>query len=327
MSAPRPLSITLAVSLALACAGCGSSSGSGAATQSVEQSPSASTRIKRDPGNASRPPITIGSKNFTEEFILGEIYTQALRAAGYRVRKRLNVGAEQVAYKDVRDGAVGAYPEYIGTALTSFCGLTPTAVPKDVGRAYARTKACVARQRITALAPTPFTDSNGFAMTEERAQELGVRRLSDLRGKAQNLTLSGSKECRTRTDCKVGLERTYGLRFRQYSPVDLSLRHEVLTRGLADVSVVFTTDGQIRADHLRLLVDDRGFLPPYNVTLLVRNSVLRAAGPDLPRVVAQVQKGLSTRVMQELNSRVDLDKDTPEEAAKVYLQQFGLVAP
>jgi glycine betaine/choline ABC-type transport system substrate-binding protein len=91
--------------------------------------------------------------------------------------------------------------------------------------------------------------------------------------------------------------------------------------------VVFTTDGQIRADKLRLLVDDKRFLPPYNVSLLLRDEVLRSAGPDLPRVVAQVQRELTTRVMQELNSRVDLDHDTPEQAAKAYLQQFGLIAP
>ena len=327
MTVARSLSLALVAVAALAWAGCGGGSDSAPSSRSIEQAPPPTALIKHDAANARRPVITISSKNFTEEFILGQIYAQALEAAGYRVRKQLNVGAELVAYKALRDGKIDAYPEYMGTALTSFCDVRPAAVPKAVDRAYARTRACVARDGVAALPPTPFTDSNGFAMTQQRANELGIRKLSDLRGKAKDLVLSGSHECRSRTDCKLGLERAYGLRFKSFDEVDVSLRHEVLTRGLADVSVVFTTDGQIRADHLRLLEDDRRFLPPYNVSLLLRKDVLRAAGPDLPRVVAMVQKGLTTRVMQELNSRVDLDKDTPEQAAKAYLQQFGLIAP
>ncbi|MDP9346550.1 MAG: quaternary ammonium transporter [Actinomycetota bacterium] len=326
MRAVRPVLVALIVVTALVWAGCGGGN-SEPTTETVQPAARPSTLITRDDANARRPVITFSSKNFTEEFILGEIYTQALRAAGYRIRKKLNIGDEEVAYKALRDGEIDAYPEYIGTALTNFCGVASEAVPKVVARASADLRECVAKEGVAALPPTPFTDSNGFAMTEQRAQALGIRKLSDLKGKAQDLVLSGSKECRRRPDCKLGLEMAYGLRFKQYSSVDLSLRHEVLTRGLADVSVVFTTDGQIRADKLRLLVDDKGFLPPYNVSLLIRDDVLRAAGPGLPRVVAQVQRGLTTRVMQELNSRVDLDNDTPEQAAKAYLQQFGLIAP
>ena len=326
MRVGRPVLAALTAAAAVALSACGSG-GSDTTPDAVSPAAAPSMLIKRDAANARRPVIVMSSKNFTEEFILGEIYTQALRAAGYRVRKKLDIGPEDVAYKALRDGGIGAYPEYIGTALTNFCGVKSEAVPKVVARAYADTRTCVGKDRVAALPPTPFTNSNGFAMTEQRAAALGIRTLSDLKGKAQDLVLSGSKECRMRPDCKLGLEQTYGVRFKRYFSVDLSLRHEVLTRGLADVSVVFTTDGQIRADKLRLLVDDKGFLPPYNVSLLLRDDVLRAAGPDLPRVVAEVQRGLTTRVMQELNSRVDLDHDTPEQAAKAYLQQFGLIAP
>lgn len=326
MPARSLVTIALAAVAAFVGTGCGGG-GATPAGASIEQAPPPAALIKRDAANARRPVITMSSKNFTEEFILGEIYAQALEAAGFRVRRKLDAGNEDMAYKALRDGSIGAYPEYIGTALTSFCSVRPGAVPKNVARAYADARACVGRDGVAALPPTPFTDSNGFAMTQQRANELGIRKLSDLRGKAQDLVLSGPHECRRRTDCKLGLERAYGLHFKSFNEVDVSLRHEVLTRGLADVSVVFTTDGQIRADRLRLLEDDRRFLPPYNVSLLLRRDVLRAAGADLPRVVAMVQKGLTTRVMQELNSRVDLDKDTPEQAAKAYLQQFGLIAP
>ena len=176
---------------------------------------------------------------------------------------------------------------------------------------------------MTALPPTPFTNSNAVGMTQARAAELGVKTISDLKDKAGKLTLSGSKECRRRLDCKLGLERIYGLKFEKYLPTELADRHSVLTSGKADVSIVFSTDGQITTDDLLVLEDDKKLFPPYNVSLVVNDKAAQKAGPDLPKIVAQIQQDLSTKVMQELNSRVDLDKEKPAEVARAYLQQFG----
>jgi osmoprotectant transport system substrate-binding protein len=162
-------------------------------------------------------------------------------------------------------------------------------------------------------------------MTQVRAQELGIKTISDLRSKAPRLTLSGSKECRTRLDCKLGLEQVYGLKFKKFVPVDLALRHEVLEKGQADVSIVFTTDPQIKREGEVLLEDDKGMFPPYNSTFLMKKSTADAAGPDLAATIDAVNKGLTADVMQELNARVDLDKDTPEQAAQAYLKQFKLI--
>ena len=147
--------------------------------------------------------------------------------------------------------------------------------------------------------------------------------ISDLRKLAPKLTLSGSPECRRRLDCKLGLERIYGLHFKHYVPTALPDRHKVLTSGKADVSIVFSTDGQITADDLLVLEDDKKLFPPYNVSLVVNDKAAQRAGPDLPKIVGQVQQDLSTKVMQELNSRVDLDKERPAAVARDYLQQFG----
>lgn len=218
-----------------------------------------------------------------------------------------------------------AYPEYTGTALTSFFGVKPDDVPKDSQQAFEQVKTEAAKVGLTALPPTPFTDSNGFAMTAAKAKELGVTKISDLADKADQLTLSGSPECRQRTDCYLGLQQVYGLKFKKYLPVDLAKRHSVLTDGQADVSVVFTTDGQIKEDNLVVLEDDKQMLPPYNVTLLVRDQAIAAAGPDFAATVEKVQKGLTTPVMQELNSRVDLDKQTPQKVAHDYLTESGYI--
>ena len=276
-------------------------------------------------GAGSTPVITVGSKNFTEEFILGNIYAQALEAAGYKVKTQLNLGSEQIAYKALKNGKIDGYPEYTGTALTSFYKVDIADVPKDPQEAFDLTKTNAEKDGVVALTQTPFTDSNGFAMTQAKADELGVKNLSDLADKAGDLTLAGPPECRQRADCKLGLEKVYGLKFKKFISIDLAKRHEVLDNGQADVSLVFTTDGQIKAQNLALLGDDKSLFPPYNITFLVRKETVDSH-PGMDAVIEQVEEGLSTEVMQELNSRVDLDKQKPEDVAKAYLTESGYVA-
>jgi glycine betaine/choline ABC-type transport system substrate-binding protein/ABC-type proline/glycine betaine transport system permease subunit len=327
----RSVLALLAIGLTLGLAACGdddSDSGGSADTgsaASTQSSPAADSKaIKANAENGSKPTVTIGSKNFTEQFILGEIYAQSLQAAGYKIKKQLNLGSEQIALKALKSGSVDAYPEYTGTALTSFFKVKNEDVPKDAGQAFEQTKAEFAKIGFTAMTPTPFTDSNGFAMTQQGAAKAGnVTTLSDLKAKASTLTLAGPPECAQRLDCKLGLEQTYGLKFKTFKSIDLAKRHEVLKNGQADVSLVFTTDGQIKADNLVLLKDDKSLFPPYNASLIVKTSVVDAAGPDFQKTVDAVTSGLSTEVMQELNSRVDLDKETPAKVASEYLKEAG----
>jgi len=325
------LALLAFVVLAFGLAACGSnddnnggSTGSGAAAATTTAPAGNSKVIQSNPDNAGKPTITIGSKNFTEEFILGEIYAQSLKAAGYKIKKQLNLGSEQIALKALKAGQVDAYPEYTGTALTSFFKVKNEDVPKDAQQAYQMTKDEFAKIGFTAMTPTPFTDSNGFAMTQEGAAKAGnVTKLSDLKAKAPSLTLAGPPECAQRLDCKLGLEKVYGLKFKQFKSVDLAKRHEVLKNGQADVSLVFTTDGQIKADNLVLLKDDKSLFPPYNASLIAKTSVADGAGPDFQKTVDAVTSGLTTEVMQELNSRVDLDKETPAKVASEYLKEAG----
>ena len=324
------LALLALVVLAFGLAACGSDSKSNSTSSggtTVATTPAAAggaNVITKNAANGSKPTITIGSKNFTEEFILGEIYAQALQAAGYKVKKQLNLGSEQIALKALKSGQIDAYPEYTGTALTSFFKVKIDDVPKDAAQAYDQTKAEFAKIGFTAFAPTPFTDSNGFAMTQEGAQKAGnATTLSSLQTKAPSLTLAGPPECAQRPDCKLGLEKVYKLKFKTFKSIDLAKRHEVLKNGQADVSLVFTTDGQIKADNLVLLKDDKSLFPPYNASLIAKTSVVDAAGPDFKKTVDLVTKGLTLEVMQELNSRVDLDKETPAKVAGEYLREAG----
>jgi osmoprotectant transport system substrate-binding protein len=310
---------------ALAVAGCGDDDdddGGSAADTSSEQPAS---QIQKNDKNSSTK-VTIGSKNFTEQKVLGEIYAQSLAAAGYSVSKELNLGDEKTALKALEGGDISAYPEYTGTALLSFFGYTADKLPSDEGEAFDLAKEGFAKKNLTALPPTPFVSSNEVAVTKETADKLGLSKISDLRGKSQDLTLYGSPECRQRLDCLLGLEKVYGLKFKKFVPVDIALRHEVLKKGQADVSIVFTTDPQNKREGFVLLEDDKGMFPPYNSTLVVRNDVLDKAGPDFAKTVELVNKDLTDEVMQELNARVDIDKSTPEEVAGEYLKETGLIA-
>jgi osmoprotectant transport system substrate-binding protein len=311
---------------AFAVAGCGDdnndSSSGGSASTSQDKS---SSQIQKNDKNSSTK-VTIGSKNFTEQKVLGEIYAQALGAAGYDVSTQLNLGDEKTALKALEGGDISAYPEYTGTALLSFFGVTADKLPSDETKAYEEVKADFAKKNLTALPPTPFVSSNEVAVTKETADKYSLKTISDLKPVAGKLTLYGTPECRQRLDCLLGLEQVYGLKFKKFVPVDLALRHEVLKKGQADVSIVFTTDPQNKREGFVLLEDDKGMFPPYNSTLVVRNDVIEKAGPDFAKTVDMVSKGLTDEVMQELNARVDIDKSTPQDVAGQYLTESGLIA-
>jgi glycine betaine/choline ABC-type transport system substrate-binding protein len=280
--------------------------------------------IKSNPDNSGIQ-LTVGSKNFTEEYILGNIYAQALTAAGYDVKTNLNLGSEVIAYKALQDGEISVYPEYTSTLLQSIFGAKT--VPADAQEAYDQAKAQLEPKGETAFAPTPFADSNALGMLKSKADELGVTKISDLQGKSQDLNLYGSPECRERADCLVGLQDTYGLQFKSFNPVDIGLRYTVLDKGQADASVVFTSDAQLSAnpDKYVLLQDDKGIFPSGNVIWVTDQATVQKAGPDYAATIEKVQKGLTLPVMQELNARVDIDKQDPAAVATQYLKEDGYI--
>jgi glycine betaine/choline ABC-type transport system substrate-binding protein len=320
------LALLAAMCLAFVLAACGGddekSSSSGSSGSSSENAPG--NEIQKVDGADSKSAVTVGSKNFTEQFVLGEIYSQALEAAGYKVKKQLNLGSELIAHKALQSGKVDAYPEYTGTALTSFFGVKTADVPKDANKAYEDTKAGFAKENITALAPTPFENTYRLGMTKEGAAKIGnPKTISDLKGKESKLSITGFPECKQRQDCLLGVQDTYGLKFGKF--VSSEQKYQVLDSGDADVAFIFTTDGDLAGGKYVVLDDDKKFFPPYNVTFNVRNDALKNLGPEGQKVIEEVQKPLTEKVMQELNARVDIDKKKPADVAASYLQQAGFV--
>jgi osmoprotectant transport system substrate-binding protein len=316
-------SLLLVLVCAVLVTACGGSDDAATPDPTPAQSQSGG-KIQSNPANA-KVELTIGSKNFTEQRVLGEIYAQGLEAAGYTIKKHLDLGDQDMALAALKADTVSAYPEYTGTALIAFFDKRADAVPKDPQQAYEEVKRNFAAEGLVAFPPTPFTSSNEVAVTAETADRLGLKNISDLAGKAKKLVLAGAPECRERLDCLAGLEQVYGLSFKEFMPVKVGQRHEVLSSGRADVSIVFTTDPQIQREREVLLEDDKGMFPPYNSTLVMKQATAEAAGQDLPRTLELIQEQLTDENMQELNARVDLDHKDPAEVAREYLTETGLI--
>lgn len=344
----RPLTalamLVAALSLAVGISACGGSSDSTSSGSTVEESTAEETTapeesetteseevesgsaIQSDPANG-KVSLTIGSKNFPEQEILGEIYTQALSAAGYKVKSDLSLGSETVALKAVESGAISGYPEYASTALTSFFGYEPEEVPSNPNAAWKKANQEFQKKGLEAYEPTPFASANAVGLLKSTAEKYGLEDVSDLKGVSEKLTLYGSPECRERIDCLAGLEKLYGLKFKQFKPVDISLRYTVLDKGQADLSILFTTDPQLAAESNKyvILEDDKKVFPAGNIIFVTTEKVSKEAGPDYQQTITDVQKGLTLEVMQELDARVELEKQTPKEAAAAYLEAAGYV--
>jgi osmoprotectant transport system substrate-binding protein len=318
------VAIVLALILSLALAACGGSGEGTTASGGEEEGGGGGSAIVSNPENG-KVSLTVGSKNFPEQEILGEIYAQALSAAGYKAKSDLNLGSETVALKTLKAGQISGYPEYASTALTSFFGLEPEEVPSDANEAWEKANEEFEKEGLTAFEPTPFASANAVGTTKERAEDLGLEKVSDLEGISEEMSLYGSPECRQRIDCLAGLEKLYGLKFKEFKPVDIGLRYTVLENGQADLSILFTTDPQLAGENPKFVIleDDKHVFPAGNVIFVTQKSVAEEAGPDYEKTILQVQEGLTLKVMQELDARVELEKETPKQVATEYLEEEG----
>ena len=333
-SSIRTLFVLLAVlAIAVVVGACGDDGGSSDTTTPATQTTSAGQILASEKAanrihpvqGASNVSLKVGSKNFTEQYILGEIYTQALQAAGYKVKKDLDLGSELIAYNALRGGEIDAYPEYTGTSLTSFFKVKVEDVPKDPKQAYEDAKAEYAKVGITALPTTPFENTYRMAVTKKEAAALGdPTKISDLEGKSQDMIVNGYPECRQRVDCLLGVEQGYGLKFKKFLPGEN--KFQILDNGDADIAFVFTTDGPLASGKYVILDDDKSIFPPYNISLTVRDSAAKKLGPEGQKVITDVQEYMTEPIMQELNARVDIDKEEPAKVAADYLKNFGFVA-
>ena len=284
-----------------------------------------------------KPTVKIGSKDFTEQVLINEMLAQLLEDAGYPVERQLNLGGSAIVHQALVNGDIDTYIEYTGTGLLAILNLTledaatPTAgaaaTPMaGVDPVYETVKREYKDQfNLVWLDPLGFNNTYTLALTQEKAQELGVTKISDLVGKANDLTFGGTQEFLTRPDGLPGLTAAYeGLEFGDAKGFDPGLVYQAVDSGDVDVISAFATDGRIPALGLVTLEDDLGFFPPYFAAPVVRQDLL-----DQDAAVADVINMLAGKIddqtMADLNSQIDVEGMEPEDVERAFLQEQGLI--
>ncbi len=267
--------------------------------------------------------VRVGSKDFTEQFILGEMYALVLEEAGFTVERTMNLGATPVAQEALVNDELDVYPEYTGTGLLTVLGLPTSSDPQEV---YDTVNQQYQEQfNLTWLEPAPMNNTQALAMERERAAELGITTISDMAAQAGDLTMVGPPEFQEREDGLPGIQAAYGnFELQEYIAVDPGLRYQALTGGEADVSVAFGTDGEIAAFDLVLLEDDQNLFPPYQVAPVVRQDILEA-NPGIADALNGLSPLLTDSVMQRLNFEVSGNQREPADVAREFLVEEGLI--
>jgi osmoprotectant transport system substrate-binding protein len=268
--------------------------------------------------------VSVGSKDFTEQLILGEMYALMLEENGFTVERKLNLGGTPVAQSAIESGEIDLYPEYTGTGLLTVLKLP---VSNDQQAVYNTVKEEYQEQfGLVWLDPAPMNNTQALAMTEARADALNIRTLSDFVAQADNLVLIGPPEFEVREDGLPGIQATYGdFNLKEYKAVDAGLRYKGLIDGEADVAVAFGTDGEISAYNLVVLEDDKNLFPPYQIAPIVSQAALDQ-NPGIADALNQLSPLLNDGVMRQLNYEVSGNQREPAEVAREFLVNSGLVA-
>ncbi|MEY2534104.1 MAG: osmoprotectant transport system substrate-binding protein [bacterium] len=314
----RLLLALLALALAaLVAAGCGGddegSAGGGGSTTEEQAS---------DQPGAGKPALTIGTKDFTEEFVLGELYAQALRAKGYRVNLKRNIGPTEITDKALTSKRIDAYPEYTGITVA-------VVAEKDVLTPSKEETAKLAKEFYegrgqAVIGPTPFQDVDAIATTKEFAQKNGLSTVADLK-KVSSFRLGARPEFKSRFTGLVGMRKEYGITNAKFRQLALGLQYQALDKGDVDAANVFSTDAQLASGKYTVLQDPKGIFGFQQVNFVINQDTYDAlGGTQFAGVIESVNKLLTNDAMQSMNAAVDLDKKDPKAVAAQFLQANDL---
>lgn len=276
-------------------------------------------------GAESKGTIKVGSKEFTEQHILGNMYKLLLEDAGYTV-EYTSLGGTSENHRAITEGEIDVYPEYTGTALlTILKGEFDSSMSAD--DVYQTVKQQYEEQfNLTFLQPTKFNNTYCLTMPEQQANEMGIQTISDLSQHSGDLVFGTTQEFTERADGLPGLKETYdGLEFKEVRAMDVGLKYSGLKEGAIDVTTCFGTDGQIAAQNLKVIEDDKNFWPPYPVAPVVRQDTLEA-NPDVREALNKLAPLLDNSTMQNLNWQVDGQGSEADTVAREFLQENGLIS-
>lgn len=269
--------------------------------------------------------VIVGSKDFTEQFIVAEMYAQLLENEGFTVERKLNLGGTPIAHEAIMNGDIDLYPEYTSTGLLTMLKLDPI---QDAQEIYTTVKSGYEEQySLTWLTPSPFNNTQALAMKKDVAAQYGIQTYSDLSQKAPELVLGRPAEFLEREDGLKGLQQAYGgFDFKEEKQLGTgSLRYQALMDGQIDVVVAFGTDGAIQGNDLLLLEDDLVFYPIYNIAPVIRMDTLEKY-PQIEKILNDFAPLLTDDVMSGLNWQVDgPEGKEPADVARAFLADKGLV--
>jgi osmoprotectant transport system substrate-binding protein len=264
-------------------------------------------------------PIIVGTKNFPEQFILGQLYRQALVAKGFDVQYKENIGSTELIDTALRSGRVTMYPEYTGTMLSVTFGRTT--VPKTAAATYALAKRLYERRGQTLLRQTPFEDKDVLTVTRATANRYGLRTIANL-SKVPDLTITGFPEWDTRW--RGPLDRLYGVEGFDFVPLAGISAYGLLDRGRVEAADVFTTDPQLLSSKYLQLRDPKNMFGFQHVAPVVDRDLISENGSRLTSTLNNVSRLLTVRAMQAMLRAVVINKRAPARVADAFLKANDL---
>jgi osmoprotectant transport system substrate-binding protein len=264
---------------------------------------------------AGKPTIVLGTKNFTEEYILGQLYGQALQAKGFKVKYKGNFGSSELADTAIRNGKMNFYPEYTGIIVLDLS--KSKKFPSSAAATYKAAKKYEQKHGLTLLKQTPFVDSDTFTMLTKTAHKLGVKKISDLK-KVKHFSYAAFPECKTRATCLLGLKNTYGLKQVKFVALGSISVYTLLDKGQATGGDGFSTDPQQNSKKYTALKD--------NVAPVLSQKLLKGpSGKQLASVCNKVSHLLTLKAMRAMDKAAYVDKQKPDQIAKTFLKANHLI--
>ncbi len=277
--------------------------------------------------NGSKPTVRIGSTNFAEQLIVGELYGQVLEANGYSVDRKFNLGSREIVAPALESGQFDLDVEYLATYTTYLNNGDAGMASTDPDQTAANLKGLLSSRGLTVLGYAPAVDTNALVVTKATADRLGLRNTSDLAQSNGQLVLGGPPECPDRPFCLLGFQNVYGLSFKDFKPLDVGgpLTVAALDAGQIDVALLFSTDANIAVKNFVELNDDMQLQLADNVAPVVRNDLLASAPSDFTSLINGVSAQLTTADLTALNKQVGVDRADPSDVARAWLQSKGLI--
>jgi osmoprotectant transport system substrate-binding protein len=316
---PALIALLLAVLAMFVFAACGDDdddSGGGGGGGSGEEQASG------QPGEG-KPAVTLGTKDFTEEFVLGELYKQALEAKGYTVNLKKNIGSTEIIDKSLTSGEIDGYPEYLGVSLA--VATRQDLIPKSAEQTYNLAKKFYEGRGQVISEQTPFFDVDAIATTKEFAEQNNLKTVADLK-KLDSFTVGARPEFRNRFQGLKGMRSEYGLNNAQFKQLALGIQYQALDSGDVDSANVFSTDAQLASGKYTVLKDPKGVFGYQHVAMVMNKDKYEAlGGPEFFAVIDDVSKLLTNDAMITMNKAVAIDKQDEAEVARSFLEANQLL--